>query len=194
LTEVEKHTPADEVLAALAKSGDMAAFEQLVNRYRVIVYRVARSITGSHDDADDAAQETFIRLYRSLERYDSQRPFKPWIRRIAHNTSLNVLRKHKAGGRKVALEDAGQVVNGGPGPQEIAESADSQRHAREAIEALQPDLRTVLLMRSVEGLSYKEIAQMTGVKIGTVMSRLSRARNHILKAMQAEEVLPEGGE
>ena len=73
----------DEALAGLAASGNMEAFEELVNRHRMPVYRLARSITGSHDDADDAAQETFLRVYRALNTYDPKRPFKPWLKKIA---------------------------------------------------------------------------------------------------------------
>ena len=80
----------DEVIARRAASGDMEAFEELVNRHRMAVYRLARSITGNHDDADDAAQETFIRVYRALGTYDPGRSFKAWLKRIAYNTSLNV--------------------------------------------------------------------------------------------------------
>lgn len=194
MNEAGKTPVPDETLAALASDGDMAAFEELVNRHRVLVYRIARSITGSHDEADDAAQETFIRVYRALGGYDPGRPFKPWLRRIAHNTSLNVLRKERAGGRKVPLDDAPQMVDRSPGPMEAIVGGEVHRQAAEALGRLHPDLRATLLMRSVEGLSYREIAQATGVRIGTVMSRLSRARNHILKALRAGPVLPEAGE
>lgn len=86
----------DEVLAERAAAGDMEAFESLVNRHRKGVYRLARSITGNHDDADDAAQDTFVRVFRALETYDPTRPFMAWLKRITCNTSLNILRSSRA--------------------------------------------------------------------------------------------------
>jgi RNA polymerase sigma-70 factor (ECF subfamily) len=89
----------DEILAKRAAAGDMSAFEELVDRHRMAVYRLARSITGNHHDADDAAQETFLRVYRALGSYDPDRPFKPWLKRIAYNTSLNTIRASKSRSR-----------------------------------------------------------------------------------------------
>jgi len=179
----------DEILASKAANGDLRAFEELLARYRVMVYRLARSITRNHDDADDAAQETFIRVHRALGNYDPKRPFKPWIRKIAYNTSLNVLKKSRTSGRKVSMESMESIVDHGPGPDKAVETYESQLKVNEALETLSQDLRTTFLMRSVEGMSYKEISVMTGVRMGTVMSRLSRARSHILEVMRAGGVL-----
>lgn len=184
----------DEKLAAEAAGGDLQAFEELVNRHRMSVYRLARSITGNHDDADDAAQETFIRLYRSLSSYDSGRPFAPYLRRIAYNTGLNVLRAARAKGRGVIVWEMPDIPDAAQNPHEAMETKDMGRHFQQALGELSAELRATFLLRASEGMSYIEIARTTGVRIGTVMSRLSRARERILKEVQSAGALPQRGD
>jgi RNA polymerase sigma-70 factor (ECF subfamily) len=181
-------------LAAGAAAGDLEAFEELVNRHRMSVYRLARSITGNHDDADDAAQEAFFRLYRSLSSYDPQRPFTPYLRRIAYNTSLNVLRAGRARGRGVTVSEMPDAADLSPNPYEAAETKAMGKHFQVALEQLSAELRGTFLLRASEGMSYSEIAQATGVRIGTVMSRLSRARERILKTVQAAGMISQRGD
>ncbi len=102
----------DEALAALAAGGDRGAFEELVNRHRMGVYRLARSVTGCHADADDAAQEAFLRIYRALGDYDPGRPFRAWMMRIAYNASLTVRRT----GRGARIRPAGDELPDPPDP------------------------------------------------------------------------------
>ncbi|NOY86978.1 MAG: RNA polymerase sigma factor [Deltaproteobacteria bacterium] len=184
----------DEALAARAAKGDLDAFEELVNRHRAAVYQMARAVTGSHADADDAAQETFIRAYRSLGSYDSRRPFRPWLRKITYNTSLNILRTATNRARRFLPGEALQPPDPSPNPEEEVESRESRRGIEAAVKSLSFELRTTLHLRAAEGLSYQDIARVTGVRIGTVMSRLSRAREKVLGSLQAAEGLPEGGE
>lgn len=184
----------DEALAELAAGGDLDAFEELVNRHRAAVYRMARAVTGSHADADDAAQETFIRAYRSLGSYDASRPFRPWLRKIAHNTSLNVLRAAAGRERRFSTGEAPQHPDPSPNPEAAMEGRESRRGIETALRNLSSELRTTLHLRAAEGMSYRDIARVTGVRIGTVMSRLSRAREKVLGSLQAAEGRPEGGE
>ena len=184
----------DEALAARAARGDLDVFEELVNRHRAAVYQMARAVTGSHADADDAAQETFIRAYRSLGSYDSRRPFRPWLRKITYNTSLNILRTATNRARRFLPGEALQPPDPSPNPEEEVESRESRRGIEAAVKSLSFELRTTLHLRAAEGLSYQDIARVTGVRIGTVMSRLSRAREKVLGSLQAAEGLPEGGE
>lgn len=184
----------DEALAELAAEGDLNAFEELVNRHRAAVYRMARAVTGSHADADDAAQETFIRAYRSLGSYDASRPFRPWLRKIAHNTSLNVLRAAAGRARRFSTGEAPQHPDPSPNPEAAMEGRESRRGIETALKNLSSELRTTLHLRAAEGMSYRDIARVTGVRIGTVMSRLSRAREKVLGSLQAAEGRPEGGE
>lgn len=184
----------DEILADRAVSGDLRAFEELVNRHRMSVYRLARSITGNHDDADDAAQETFIRVYRSLSSFDTDRSFKPWLRRITYNTSLNVLRASSNRKKQIVNAETDHVPDQSPNPEQVVQSRDSGSHIQAAVESLTAELRATFVLRASEGMSYRDIASTTGVKIGTVMSRLSRARERIQTAMESAGELPQRGD
>ena len=174
----------DEALAKRAAAGDMSAFEELVDRHRMAVYRLARSITGNHHDADDAAQETFLRVFRSLGTYDPGRPFKPWLKRITYNTSLNTVRAGKSRSRGVIAGELPEVADLSPQQPERLEAKQNAENVDQAVQALPSELRATLLLRAVEGMSYKDIATAMGVKIGTVMSRLSRARERVLDVLE----------
>ena len=174
----------DETLARNAAAGDMGAFEVLVDRHRMPVYRLARSITGNHHDADDAAQETFLRMYRSLGSYDPGRPFKPWLKRIAYNTSLNTLRASRNRSRGFVDGELFEVEDHSPRQTERMEAQQSISSVDNAVQGLPTELRATLLLRAVEGMSYRDIASAMGVRIGTVMSRLSRARERVLDVLE----------
>jgi len=184
----------DEALAGMAAAGDMSAFEDLVDRHRMAVYRLARSITGNHHDADDAAQETFLRVYRALGSYDPARPFKPWLKRIAYNTSLNTVRAGKARSRGLIAGDLPEVADQAPRQPERMEAEQSASRVDDAVQTLPSELRATLLLRAVDGMSYKDIATAMGVKIGTVMSRLSRARERVLAMLEPLENVAQRGE
>ena len=173
----------DERLAALAAGGDRGAFDALVTRHRQAVYRLCWSATGNAADADDAAQETFVRVYRSLPSYDPARPFGPWLRKIAWNCGLTVRRDGSAGVPRVAEGDAPEAIDPAPGPEEAAAGNEERRRVADAMAGLPAELRMVMVLRAVEGLSYGEIASAAGIPAGTVMSRLSRARTRLLAAL-----------
>jgi len=175
----------DERLAVAAANGDRSAFDALVTRHRRAVYRLCWSATGNPADADDAAQETFVRVYRSLPSYDPARPFGPWLRKIAWNCGLSVRRDGNAGVPRVSGSDAPEAVDPAPGPEESAEGNEERRRVADAMAGLPADLRAVMVLRAVEGLSYAEIASAAGIPAGTVMSRLSRARERLLAALAA---------
>ena len=175
----------DERLAVAAANGDRRAFDLLVTRHRRAVYRLCWSASGNPADADDAAQETFVRVYRSLPSYDPARPFGPWLRKIAWNCGLSVRRDGNAGVPRISGSEAPEAVDPAPGPEESAEGSEERRRVTDAMAGLPAELRTVLVLRAVEGLSYAEIAAAAGIPAGTVMSRLSRARERLLAALAA---------
>lgn len=175
----------DERLAARAAGGDRRAFEALVTRHRQAVYRLCWSATGNHADADDAAQETFLRVYRALSTYDPERPFGPWLRKIAWNCALSVRRDGQAGVPRVSGEELPDPPDPADGPEEKALGNEERRRVAAAMAGLPAELRTVLVLRAVEGLSYAEIAEAAGIPEGTVMSRLSRARQRLAAALSA---------
>jgi len=175
----------DERLAARAAAGDRSAFEALVTRHRKAVYRLCWSAAGNHADADDAAQETFLRVFRALPSYDPGRPFLPWLRRIAWNCGLSVRRDRRAGVPVVSGEELPDPADPAEGPEAVAAGNEEKRRVAAAMSDLPAELRTVLVLRAVEGLSYAEIAEAAGIPAGTVMSRLSRARERMVAALKA---------
>lgn len=172
----------DAVLVRKAQQGDMDAYESLVRRYQERIYALCRRLTGAHQSADDLAQETFIKAYFALARFDAQWPLYPWLRRIAVNSGLNYL---KARGRERPLEDGpsgGRIAPPAPrgdDPEEQFERAEFQARLDRAVASLPADQRSVFVLRVHEGLSYDEIGKTLGLPLGTVMSRLNRARQRL---------------
>jgi RNA polymerase sigma-70 factor (ECF subfamily) len=173
----------DERLAARAAEGDRRAFEALVTRHRRAVYRLCWSATGNHADADDAAQETFLRVFRALSSYDPVRPFVPWLRKIAWNCGLSARRNGRATVPLVLGDGLPDPADPAEGPEAAVSGSEERRRVAAAMADLPAELRTVLVLRAVEGLSYAEIAEAAGIPAGTVMSRLSRARERLQGAL-----------
>lgn len=180
--------PEDAVLIRRAQEGDMDAFESLVKRYQQTVYAFCRSLTGAHQSADDLAQETFIKAYFALARFDIRWPFYPWLRRIALNAGLNYLKVRK---RERPLEAAGPPGRAAdpPAPSDLPEDrlerAEFEARFERAVATLPPKLKSVFVLRFHENMSYDEIGRALDLAPGTVMSRLNRSRRK-LKALLAD--------
>ncbi|HYZ87046.1 MAG TPA: RNA polymerase sigma factor [Bryobacteraceae bacterium] len=174
----------EAALVEKAKAGDDQAFNELVNRYERRVYRMAKQITQSDEDAEDVLQESFLKAYTHLDSFQGQSKFYTWLVRIAVNEALMKLRKRKSD-RTVSLDeptDTGEdtVVR------EIAvwEDDPEQRYSREelreildkAIESLKPAFRTVFVLRDIEEMSTEDTAEALGLSVPAVKSRLLRAR------------------
>lgn len=171
-------------LISRARSGDGAAFTQLVNRYSRKVFRLAKHITQNNEDAEDVLQDTFLKAYEHLGEFQEQSKFYTWIVRIAVNESLMKLRKRRAG-RIVSLDepvDTGEEMIA----REIAvwDENPEQRYSRDemreiltqAVESLPPIFRTVFVLRDIDELSTEETASALGISVPAVKSRLLRAR------------------
>jgi RNA polymerase sigma-70 factor (ECF subfamily) len=174
--------PEDAVLVRKAQQGDMDAFESLVRKYQQRVYALCRRLTGAHQSADDLAQETFIKAYYALGRFDVQWPLYPWLRRIALNTGLNYLKARKR--ERPLLEGtlgARRTPFSAPadGPEERLERAEFEARFERALASLPADQRSVFVLRFHESMSYEEISRTLDLPIGTVMSRLNRARQKL---------------
>ncbi|MHB1132819.1 MAG: sigma-70 family RNA polymerase sigma factor [Chloroflexota bacterium] len=172
--------PSDESLAERAGKGDQAAFAELVRRHQNGVYSLCYRLLGAPAEAEDLAQEAFLRLYRSLPHYRAGAPLWPWLRKLATNACLDALRKRKTA--TMPLDDLGQD---GWQPQvgaadELPEVAYLSREARndvhEALLRLPPDYRAALVLRYLEDLSYQEVSEALGVPLSTVETRLFRAK------------------
>ena len=168
----------DASLVASAQRGDQRAFGEIVRRYQRAVYRVAYGLTRNAHDADDLAQETFVRAYQAIGRFRVGEPLYPWLSRIAVNLAYSLFRRRRRR-PETALEpmlEAGHQWAAEDDPVEDSESRERGRHLEESLGQLSAEHQAVLVLRVVEGLSYDEIAKTLSVPIGTVMSRLSRAR------------------
>ena len=184
----DPHAAVVHDLVRRARLGDDAAYRRLVEMYMRAVYSVAYRLMGDHDDADDVAQETFVRAHQSLARYDESYSFYTWLRTIATRLGLNEIatrRRHKTHGGEtfdVAAENVPAAA-----PDAVDELAGEELHEAlgQAIGTLTEEYRAVLVLRTYEDLSYEEIATTLGIPIGTVMSRLCRARGLLRQALGA---------
>ncbi len=174
--------PSESFLIARARRGDPGAFEEIVRLYQRRVYGVALRIVRAPDVADDIAQEAFLRAWRSLDRFDLERPFGPWVCQIAANLAVNHVRSPRA--REQGLPEAhGETKAAEPGPLGALLDAEGARVLEAAMAGLPQEQRAVLVLRAVEEMSYAEIAEALGISLGTVMSRLYRARERLARAL-----------
>lgn len=169
---------------ARCRAGEQAACEQLVAEHQAMVFQLGCHLLGSRDEAYDLSQEVFLRVFRTIDRFRADASLKTWIYRIAINQASNRRRfwsrRHRLG--QVSL-DAHVEVHGEPteatdasSPHRILASKELAERLTVALDALPFDQRTVIILREVEGLSYDEIAQALDIAVGTVKSRLTRAR------------------
>lgn len=171
----------DSTLVARARQGDQEAFTQLVVQYQVPLYNMALRMVGTRDDAADVAQEAFLRAWEKL-RTLRDAPFKSWLFQIAVNLCYDHFRRNRRFGQ-MPEEDHGEKVIGlgvsTPDPGEQAEIHERSRLVRQSIDALEHDMRAALVLRDVNGMAYEEIASVLRVPLGTVKSRIARARAQV---------------
>ena len=190
-------TEMDEAQAIqAAQKGDLAAFNRLVMAYQGMAYNVAYRIVGDADVAADACQDAFLSAFKGIKKFRGG-SFKSWVLRIVTNACYDQLRYK---GRRPAnsLEEVAEnpdyspkLVNGRERPEEHALRQELSELIQEGINSLPPDQRTVLVLSDVQGFSYQEIAEITEVSLGTVKSRLSRARTKLRDyLMDYQELLP----
>lgn len=175
---------ADEhLLVAAAKSGDGAAFEELVNRYERKIFRLTMNITRNREDAEDAMQDAFLKSYAHLQSFQGDSRFYTWLVRIAANEALMRLRKRRPNqfslDEPVEGEDdlmPREIEDWDPSPEQRYAQTEMQEILKDVIEKLEPDFRAVFVLRDVEELSTEETAQALGISVPAVKSRLLRAR------------------
>ena len=173
---------AEAELLARARRGDLAAFEEIVRRYQRRVYATALRIVRRHELADEVAQEAFLRAFASLARFDLGRPFGPWVCRIAANLAVSHVRSPAAHEQPLA-DPAPEAVSTTQGPLDRLLDDEAQALLGRALDALPTEQRAVFALRVFEDLSYREIAEALGIQMGTVMSRLARARERLREAL-----------
>lgn len=166
------------------------AYHELMRRYEGYIYRLCHSFTGNREDALDLTQETFIKAFAGLGGYQLNRPFKPWLRRIAVNNCLDFLQKRgplplfldQPAGENLTL---GDTVACGDDPYAKMEWQETGRFLKEAVERLPRVYGLLLILRHQEGMSYQEIVEETGMPMGTVKTCLFRARAALRQELSA---------
>lgn len=177
----------DALLVRSFQEGDKTAFDQLVNKHKARLFNLCYWFLGDYEEANDSAQETFIKVYRSLTRFRFESAFSTWLYRIAVNTCKNKLKSshYRHTKQAVRLENPGQphkreapmeIRDEAPSPLMEIEKKEKAALMRQAINSLPPEQKEVVALRDIEGFSYDAIAEITGLNLGTLKSRLARAR------------------
>jgi RNA polymerase sigma-70 factor (ECF subfamily) len=179
------HETSDADLSRRCREGDPEGWRELVRRHSPMVYRLALRMLGAGADADDACQETFLRVHRSFDSFDPTRPLEPWIARIAHNVCL---RRLGATSRKVMDPTEPSQLQGmeddrESGPEERAARGEAGELLEAALGELRAQDRAIVLMRYREGLSLAEVAEATEMPVNTVKTRLYRARGALRRLL-----------
>ena len=174
----------DALLVQQAKDGDMAAFERLIIQYEKMVYNIALKMMSNQEDAKDVSQDVFIKLFRNLDKFKGDSSFSTWTYRIAVNTCIDELRKRKKKMTvSIDMETEGEdskikreLTDNAPTPEESYLEKEGTEKIRAAMEQLSNDHKMMITLRDFQGLSYTEIAEITELSLGTVKSRIARAR------------------
>ncbi|MCK5242106.1 RNA polymerase sigma factor [bacterium] len=178
-----------------ARKGDCEAFEALVKYHTNYVFNLAYNLTaGNRSDADDLTQMTFVRAFQAVKRFEGRSEFKTWLHRITVNLWKNMVRsqkrrkyfQHQSINEDPSEDSAGchlELEENGLGPLEKVEQSETSQIVRAAIGKIPPDEREVTILRDIEGYSYEEIADLCHIPLGTVKSRLSRARRLLRNAL-----------
>lgn len=174
----------DRELVDRARTGDIAAFEELVERHRDVVYRVAARTVG-HDEAEDVSQDAFLRAFHRLPSFRGEAPFRAWLLSITRNAALNQLARR----RPEPVESVDPLVEAADGerqrtPADRLEGRERRDRLEAKVRMLTPAHRVVLVLRDIEGLSYEEISEVTESPLGSVKGRLHRARGELIELLR----------
>ena len=186
LTDAELRGLEASALVDAAKSGDQAAFDALVRRYRPRIFALALHLTGSRTEADDITQDAFLRAYRNIDRFEGRSEFFTWLYRIALNRALNARRDQR---RRItlSLDDPrltfALAVDGGGDPRRELELRETYTILLRSFDALSPILRTTVALTLLQGLSYKEAAVVLESTEGTIAWRVHEARRKMRETM-----------
>ena len=189
----------DDALIRRAAQKDEQAFEQLMLLHQKAVYNICYRMAGNAEDALDLSQEVFLKLWRTLEQYQFDAAFSTWLYRMTQNACIDFLRRQKrqqhasltvsddeAAGKELSVPDPA------PLPEERVIFNEKQEAIRTAMNALPSDFREILELRVVRNLPYEQIAQIMGLPVGTVKSRLARARLQLKKRLEAGNFFEQG--
>jgi RNA polymerase sigma-70 factor (ECF subfamily) len=169
-------------------NGDPTAFEDILLAYQDKIYNLCRYMLGNAHDAEDAAQDTFLKAYQALPKFRPEASLYTWLYRIATNTCIDYKRKPVFESLFGASEEGERLihdrVSDDPSPERLYQSKQMNQALQEGLARLSPKLRAVIVLLEIEGLSYEEIAETLDISLGTVKSRVARAREDLKKTMK----------
>jgi RNA polymerase sigma-70 factor (ECF subfamily) len=185
----------ETILIQKSQRGDMDAFEQLLLRYEKKVYTIAYKYMGNAEDASDLAQEALIKAYQSIGTFRGESSFGTWIGRITANKCLDELRKRKelqttSLDEELELEEGSvqkEIVSERDTPEQHTIRQETVHYVQQKLQQMKEEYRMVLVLRELEGHSYEDIADMLNCSLGTVKSRISRARNYLKELVLADQ-------
>lgn len=182
---MDAKVPPDAELIARCLRKEAAAWEAIVVRYRRKVFHIAYKFTGKHDEAEDLTQEIFMKIFRSLEKFNQDADFSTWLSSVARNYCIDHYRASKRE-REVLVEDlvAFDLAPASSGnPHRALEDRDRRSFLRKGLELLPDKLREAVVLRDLQGLSYQEMADRLGLPEGTVKSRINRGREELARLL-----------
>lgn len=179
----------EKKLVELSIGGDIEAFETLIQSHQKKVYNIALRMTKNPEDAQELAQDAFVRAFTSIGKFRGDSSFSTWLYRITINVCTDFLRKRnkailismEQGAASSEYEQAIQIAEESPGPDELVEKSQLKHMVKDAMDSLSDEHRQVLILRDMMDMSYKEIANTLNVNEGTIKSRISRARSGLKK-------------
>jgi RNA polymerase sigma-70 factor (ECF subfamily) len=169
----------DEKLILLCQKGKIRAFEKLVNRYKKNAYFIALGLVGNSDDAFDLSQEAFVRVYKSIDKYNGRSKFFPWFYTILTNLCKNHLKKQDIRRKYLNNEVAREKLSQSEELEIESEKEDLKQKLLDEIERLPFKFKEIIVLKHFRGFSYKEISETLGIPVGSVMSRLYYARKKL---------------
>lgn len=179
------------LLIKRSQKGDINSFEELIKEYKKIAYNIALKMLKNKEDAEDVSQEALIKVYKSINRFNMDSSFKTWMYRIVVNTCLDHVRKSKENPISIDQpirsghdEFYMDVEDNSPTPQEILETKLTQKMVMDAVNELEEDFKSIIILRDINDLSYEEISEILECNIGTVKSRISRGRQKLKEILE----------
>jgi RNA polymerase sigma-70 factor, ECF subfamily len=197
MTHAEREAATANALVAAAQSGDRQAFEALVRRYRKRIFALALHITGSASEADDITQDVFLNAYRALPEFEGRSQFFTWVYRMTVNRSLNARRDRARRGEDTMDDprlELAVAVDARSNPGRAAELRQTYARLLRALDALPADMRTTVILVSLQGMSHGEVAVVQNVSDGTIAWRMHEARRRLNEAMAPERISRKRGE
>lgn len=174
----------EEKLIASAMKGDTFSFGELVRYYEKFVFNIAFSYMTNYDDAFDTAQDSFIKAWRKLNTFKGDSSFSTWLYRITANTAKDALAQRSKRWSEGELDE--HIPSGQDTPEESAVKSENAAELKKALKELDTESREILILREIDGLSYIELSEHLGIELGTVKSRLNRAREKLREKLREQ--------